>query len=460
VALLTLAALLGAIWLGFDRYRAGLVWERYRTAALARGEKLSFADFAPPEIPAEENYITGTIFEREVPSAGRRQEHQRPFKLPSKPGAPVPRTATERLETMRAAMVAEGWPTESEATTDAGRAVILGLERYRIELAELRAARPRPSCRLLQSKLPPPHTVFSQTMLAMDVGAVLALQTEAHLAVGDPENALEDFRDGVRLYHAVRGEQAMMGALGRQAVLYRLLQVVDDGLAIRRWRSADCREIVALLAGLDLAADARFAFSSERGFINDAAEAQLKMPLREQVAYVEKTDWLNDEPRGWELWVKLASGEPQRERASQNQVLDHRVQQFALGPERVFHSAPPANAALASQMTTMSQGIAQRYIALEMALRQTRVVCALERFRLARGHYPETLAELPPELLTVPLADVIDGQPMRYRRLGPEEFLLYSIGANERDDAGKADIDKRIKGSFKALDWVWGKPWK
>jgi hypothetical protein len=85
----------------------------------------------------------------------------------------------------------------------------------------------------------------------------------------------------------------------------------------------------------------------------------------------------------------------------------------------------------------------------QTALHQAMLVCALERYRRARGNYPADLDALRPDFIQKPPHDLITGQPLRYRRTDDGKFLLYSVGWNERDDAGLPDKD-REKG-----DWVW-----
>jgi hypothetical protein len=64
------------------------------------------------------------------------------------------------------------------------------------------------------------------------------------------------------------------------------------------------------------------------------------------------------------------------------------------------------------------------------------VAVAIERYRLRRGAWPDSLAALVPDLLpTVPL-DPFDGQPLRYRRLA-DGVVIYSIGPDSADDGGK-----------------------
>ncbi len=66
------------------------------------------------------------------------------------------------------------------------------------------------------------------------------------------------------------------------------------------------------------------------------------------------------------------------------------------------------------------------------------VACGLERYRLAEGRYPESLEGLRPRFCDELPHDVIGGQPLKYRRTAETQFVLYSIGWNEKDDGGVA----------------------
>jgi hypothetical protein len=98
-----------------------------------------------------------------------------------------------------------------------------------------------------------------------------------------------------------------------------------------------------------------------------------------------------------------------------------------------------------------------RQASIDMA----RTACALERCRLANGVYPETLDALAPQFIEKLPHDVINGQPLHYRRTDDGKFLLYSVGWNEKDDGGvvvlytgggAVDVTKG--------DWVWQYPAK
>ena len=95
------------------------------------------------------------------------------------------------------------------------------------------------------------------------------------------------------------------------------------------------------------------------------------------------------------------------------------------------------------------------------AVQEAIVACALERFRLSKGQYPESLDELAPQFITKLPPDVMNGEPLRYRRTEDGKFVLYSVGWNEVDDGG---VIARTEGSPNKVqditqgDWVWPFP--
>jgi hypothetical protein len=60
---------------------------------------------------------------------------------------------------------------------------------------------------------------------------------------------------------------------------------------------------------------------------------------------------------------------------------------------------------------------------------------AVRRYRLTMGNLPDDLAMLVPEYLTEVPADPFSEGPLVYRRMG-DEYLLYSVWINGRDDGG------------------------
>jgi hypothetical protein len=89
-------------------------------------------------------------------------------------------------------------------------------------------------------------------------------------------------------------------------------------------------------------------------------------------------------------------------------------------------------------------------------LDQTIVACALERYRLAKGKYPETLENLAPQFIDRLPLDVCSGRPLKYRLLQDGWFALYGVGWNETDDGGVA-VKKQgaTEDDPERGDWVW-----
>lgn len=116
---------------------------------------------------------------------------------------------------------------------------------------------------------------------------------------------------------------------------------------------------------------------------------------------------------------------------------------------------------LAKLALPVYSSILLRTAGAHVSLQQTAVACAIERFRLRNGEFPETLDALLPTYLTAPVRDVFSGESLRYKRHADGTYLLYSIGWNEVDDGG---VIARTQGSPNKVqditqgDWVWPFP--
>ena len=88
------------------------------------------------------------------------------------------------------------------------------------------------------------------------------------------------------------------------------------------------------------------------------------------------------------------------------------------------------------------------------------VACALERYRLAEGRFPESLEALAPRFLQKVPHDLITGAPLKYRVAGDSQFILYSVGWNEKDDGGTVPLTKAAKPTpdLTQGDWIWQYP--
>jgi hypothetical protein len=84
----------------------------------------------------------------------------------------------------------------------------------------------------------------------------------------------------------------------------------------------------------------------------------------------------------------------------------------------------------------------------QTAVNQGIIACALERFRLATGAYPDSLDRLVPVYLRSIPYDIMRGQPMIYQALDNERCILRSVGPNGINDQNNKSSD----------DWLWAYP--
>jgi hypothetical protein len=101
-----------------------------------------------------------------------------------------------------------------------------------------------------------------------------------------------------------------------------------------------------------------------------------------------------------------------------------------------------------TQRATMKLGRVQTFANEGM------LACALERYRLANGKYPDSLETLVPKFAEKIPTDIIGGGPLKYRNEG-DHFVLYSIGWNEKDDGGTRVTSRSGTEDLATGDWVW-----
>jgi hypothetical protein len=103
--------------------------------------------------------------------------------------------------------------------------------------------------------------------------------------------------------------------------------------------------------------------------------------------------------------------------------------------------------------------MAQKSAFMQASVDMTRAACMLERYHLAHGVYPETLDVLVPQFIAKLPRDIINGQPLHYRHTSDGQFVLYSVGWNEKDDGGVIGLDEYSRMvNIDTGDWVWRYP--
>jgi hypothetical protein len=85
----------------------------------------------------------------------------------------------------------------------------------------------------------------------------------------------------------------------------------------------------------------------------------------------------------------------------------------------------------------------------QMKFDLSRLAVALEVYRATTGEYPESLDALAVDILKEVPRDRYSGEPLRYEVRG-EGYLLYSVGANGKDDAATSHLSGTKRGEHVA----------
>ena len=306
----------------------------------------------------------------------------------------------------------------------------------------------------------------------------LCLHAEAALKAGEKETALEDIRLLFRLVESIRREPTVISQLVRIAMAQIALQPVWEGLADRQWADAELNAIESKLDTLDFLADYEFAMRGERGcnlwwvdYIHKAGVSGLKemSDPTEDLRPAELEQFLGMAnfvliPAGWFDQNKLSLCRMhERYLLSLVDDQDRRV----ISPAAIQQANSAINRRGVGPYDLFSRmllpalgGIAEKSARGQNTVDLARTACALERYRLAKGQFPEALEALAPKFIEKLPHDVINGQPLTYHRTDDGQFVLYSVGWNEVDDGGKVGLTKKGNWDAKQGDWVWFHPAK
>jgi hypothetical protein len=361
--------------------------------------------------------------------------------------------------------------------------VLRGLGTSEAPLAELRNASRRPSARypILYDLENPWGILLPHLANVKKACQRLQLRACAELATGQTEAALDDVKLMFYLAESPGNEPFLISHLVRLACIQIALQPVWEGLAARRWSDAELKALETLLSGRDFVASTKKALDGEQA----AGILTIELVRRKGLDYLLAIDnqtqpppWCQSlihglsaiVPSGWYYQEKLSycqlhhlligtSLEPAQRRISPREVAAN-TEAFARAVNRGGGPGDKIKAILEHRFLAAlllpSLGKAgPKAAAVQVALDQAMLGCALERYRLASGRLPDRLDALVPNFIAALPRDVISGEPYRYRRIADQQFVLYSVGWDEVDDGGnpgQAVFDQEQG------DWVWQYP--
>lgn len=515
---LAVLATLVAVLIAEEDWRGKHDWEAYKRAAEMRGERLDWSALAPAvasqETNASEVFPTNLVaFEMKETDEGSSivkmngtnindflkmkipsgPQSDREFRTTRNAGAgPKEESgnwATGKMTDLRSwQSYYRSAPTNSAGefpvapiAKSAAADVLLALSKYDASIRELHNATSQSLFHFGTRKPDEQFMAESLKYFAESKGRarVLQLRAIAELASGQSTNALEDIELLLRLDRLVCEVPLLIAHLVGIAETAITIQPIYEGLAQHAWNDLQLAALEQDLTSMDFLSNYHYAMRGERDFAVGCLENQ--RITREMQNPEIVSGKLTGKTKNISLrWVPSAY-------FYQNELAFARLNEKFLQPlvdatNRLFSpvAVRQAQASLDQQMNHYSpyniqalmtfpalSKCVEKFALIQADVDLARVACALERYRLAHGSYPATLDLLAPQFIVKIPHDVINGQPLHYRRsevpsaqradAANGKFVLYSVGWNETDDGGvvvlKTDSTSAV--DSETGDWVW-----
>jgi hypothetical protein len=506
-----------AVWLGtlaalgyaVENFRGHRAWKEARQSLDAAGAPYDHHALIPKPVPDDQNFgalpiVTNWFSKRPVNGSPPRTDDyfseasDRLGKPKIKQNEPRLRTPTDLVAWSAAFLSLSNAPgsgsngrhSDIPPTPDEKNTPEARVAAARIILAAMEADRAkfetfRDGLRLPHARYPVDYSSENAFAVLLphlaklkEVCVWVQLRVAAELGLGDSAAALADTRLLLGLGDTLKSEPFLISHLVRLATFNLAVQNVWEGLYYHKWQASELAELQRDFATYNFIADLQWAANGERaGAIStiDYCRQHHSFAILNIVADSDS----ESEPRpGNDLFGKLVpNGWFLMEMANYSRFMDRWLAGIDPAQRRVQPEIIRANAAAVERQFAHGSGFGSAIRSLmrhDLAARALLpaynntvrvataaqssadlvvIACALEQFRLGNGHLPDSIQAIPHDMLPQPPLDVVTGEPYKYKKNEGDSFLLYSVGWDVKDDAGKptsGDL-KKIEG-----DWTWG----
>ncbi|GAT34578.1 hypothetical protein TSACC_23009 [Terrimicrobium sacchariphilum] len=466
--LVTLIVLAGT-WFSFQGRRE---WAETKAELQRRGEVLSYEGLVPAPVPPEQNFFADPIWE---PDANGRVDLLALQIGPAeaahlKAGFPSVADLVKEGDRVKVVQAVGRRAKDRTMTPEEAAFVLAVLEPVQGDLDTLERLAKRPEARFpvdySKGLAMPLHHVTA----LLKLGQVLLRRAQAEAAVGRTEQSVDDILLILRLARTVDDEPVLISFLVALSLDSLALDVIEK--QVPSWNAEQAQRVGRALGQSDILKQAARAFRGERAFGNQLVD-QLKQASHGEVGktlqmMVGVSD-VENRPTGLALifvdvyrfafldgdrayfnkthqrWLDSLEKEPGR-------VHPHDFENIGTELEREKQEMNRYRHVLTLVMMPALTSAFSRAASVETRVRQARIACAIQRYALSERALPSALDQLVPRYLEGIPTDVISGRPMHYRSDG-KEYVLWSVGWNEKDDRGEGSPSERRP--EKKLDWVW-----
>lgn len=461
-AMLSVVALLVFGLYAHENWRSRRNWRVFQQELQQRGESLDLAVVLPGPVREDDNFANSPIFQQLVQGTGRTTLEKRlwsavgqEFNANSYFGRSARRTDEIRRQRMDFT-TNFSWllPPGAKMSTNPQQAAVSvceGLGPLEADLRAITEASRRSGFQLSTNRQF--AVVFDSENRSLTVLQQLEflfrLRASARLVTGEAEAAGEDVLTCLRLAGLARQSPDAHGTLRTQRLLYGALQPLWEGAVSHRWNDSQLVAFQTQLEQFQLLADytnavRRVVLAHVESWLTESESDQPVGMIRVPGGSFLEHKELVWQPSGWWLDQCIQLYQAGRDAVARVDVPAGRVAQEYLDLEglpldhQVYFFLQSYSWDPGPELLTFAQ----------CSLNQSILACALERYRLAHGEYPESLTQLVPRFLKQVLPDVPHGRPMHYQRESSDRFTLRGLGANGVNDQDNPRSD----------DWLWAFP--
>lgn len=278
------------------------------------------------------------------------------------------------------------------------------------------------------------------------VAQMLAQRAQCELLLGQPEKALQDLTLLNDLRHQLEGSPShkpmtVVAAMINAAIAGLYAETIADGFRLHAWKEPQLAALQNQLRQIDLIPPLKESVHDEQVSISLIMQTEMSRFLARRwpnATLAEAGKIMRPSKILWGFayfnMMKAVSIEQSLFESidtSKNIILPLKVDQYHREMDSLYHlrfwQAFPHRwlAATAAPNLVNTVPTAARY---QTEINEAQIACVLERHRLARGSYPESLEQLSPDLAGRLPHDLIGGQPLKYCRTSEGGFQLCSVG--------------------------------
>ncbi len=499
MTLVTLYALLCA-WVNWSGARQ---WSATQAMLKAEGETLDFRATMNEPIPEAENFCAIPLLkdlalavdnDKSKGAPAEKRKRLEALKLPSGSNTGTrPRLANATLGKATDLKAWADWLRKEGSlpmpadSGNAARDVLAALAKHDAVVQELTAGLNRPKAQWTPEwkTRELPGVLFSIALPhypnSRSVNKTLSLRATAAARAGEVATAHETALIMARLNQADLNDPCSIGLLVAAADTNLLCGTTWELCAAHAGTAEDFTRLEAALAGLDFHRAALHAFRSETAAVVNTLQFLKRKPENSLALLMGTNDggnhFFGSIPRDF-VGRAIPSGFFD---ASAAVLAEHDFKYF-LKPlrDQGWHAARQASRDLEPELTRMKKQVwthpsyiltgmrspaATRIINnatyTQILVNHAVIACALERHRIEKGSYPDSLdAVRLADGKPLPL-DVINRKPMNYRKTADGRYALWSVGFDGKDDGGKRVLDEKKPENTRFYDekylgdWVW-----